>query len=217
MESVCPKRNMEIIELKIMNIFQKTLEKTKDFPTSMIRGEFLYLVSEHITDYSLIEAKIVEIGACHGGLTLKLATIVKDHNLSPAIIVDIWDHNDNQAKLEGRNEESYKNFLNIMNRSNLIDYIKIIKKDSYIAGKENQEKISFIVIDGNHNYENVKKDLSVWLPHVIKNGLILIDDLGPWGTNGGPQQAIHEYMKEHPGKYKIKFAQHTIGLIEKIK
>ena len=64
------------------------------------------------------------------------------------------------------------------------DYVQLLKGYSYdeVRGFED-ESIDFVFIDGEHDYESVKKDIKDWLPKVKKGGVI----------------AGHDYVQIHQG------------------
>lgn len=54
----------------------------------------------------------------------------------------------------------------------------------------------FIYIDGNHNYEFVKRDIELYLPKVKRGGLITGDDyIFRRCPQGGPKRAVAEIME----------------------
>lgn len=63
------------------------------------------------------------------------------------------------------------------------DKIVWIRKMSHIAAEDVKDLLDFVYIDGNHEYEFVKKDNETWYPKVKKGGLI-----------GG-----HDYINDFPG------------------
>ena len=53
------------------------------------------------------------------------------------------------------------------------------------------EIIDFLFLDGDHEYESVKKDIEVWLPKVEKGGMVCFHDYNSWK---GVTQAVDEVM-----------------------
>lgn len=53
--------------------------------------------------------------------------------------------------------------------------------------------IAMLHIDGNHDYAHVVKDISIWEPHVIPGGWVLIDDY-LWVFGDGPKKAGDELL-----------------------
>ena len=54
-------------------------------------------------------------------------------------------------------------------------------------------------IDGNHSYENVKKDVELWTPFLKKDGWLLLDDY-QWAFGDGPFRYGNELIES--GFYK---------------
>ena len=57
--------------------------------------------------------------------------------------------------------------------------------------------IDLLHIDGNHEYESVKKDFETWLPKLQKGGLILIHDILVERQDYGVKQFWEEIAKEY--------------------
>lgn len=62
-----------------------------------------------------------------------------------------------------------------------------------------ERKIDFLIIDGDHSYNGVRRDLDAWLPHVSVNGYIFLHDFNADDTQfagveryPGVQQAVLE-------------------------
>jgi predicted O-methyltransferase YrrM len=71
----------------------------------------------------------------------------------------------------------YENLQNIINSNDLNSLIKLVRNTSENAVNSfEDESINFLHIDGNHNQENVSKDIINYLPKVKRNGYILMDD-----------------------------------------
>lgn len=64
--------------------------------------------------------------------------------------------------------------------------VHYLQGDSSEVGQEWQGKINLLIVDGDHSYEGVKKDLEAWLPHVVVGGYVFLHDWleRPGGFNG---------------------------------
>ena len=60
---------------------------------------------------------------------------------------------------------------------NLTRYASV-QSDSIRLGKEWKKPIDVLFIDGRHTYDYVKKEITVWAPHVKENGFIFFHDYG---------------------------------------
>lgn len=79
--------------------------------------------------------------------------------------------------------------------------------------------LDVLFIDGDHEYEGVRADLSnyVWLR---PGGLILMHDVAeadpgcPWPTPLGPRKALDEFLRETSWKCEIRPRSHGLAVIE---
>ncbi len=67
--------------------------------------------------------------------------------------------------------------------------------------------IDLVFIDGDHNYAQVKKDIQMWLPHIVEGGIICGHDYG-WEKWPGVKQAFDEEMVDFE---RISLTDHLIG------
>lgn len=62
----------------------------------------------------------------------------------------------------------------------------------------------FVYIDGNHNYESVKKDMTIWFPKIKKGGLMAGHDFdGRNITRQDVTEAVKDFSKENNLEYII--------------
>lgn len=54
-------------------------------------------------------------------------------------------------------------------------------------------QIAMLHIDGNHRYDFVRKDVDLWLPHVMDGGWVLLDDY-VWAFGDGPKRVGDELL-----------------------
>lgn len=109
--------------------------------------------------------------------------------------IDPWRHFDNNEFEAGwKQEELDKAYLEAVNR------LKPFKARSILIKKTSDEAINdlsniqadFIYIDGDHTYEQVKKDIGNYLPILKKNHSILA---GHDWQNDGVKKAVLEFFK----------------------
>ncbi|HVK99966.1 MAG TPA: class I SAM-dependent methyltransferase [Dongiaceae bacterium] len=62
--------------------------------------------------------------------------------------------------------------------------------------------IAMLHIDGNHRYDFVRKDIELWLPHVMPGGWVLLDDY-VWAFGDGPKRAGDELLAT--GQFDVVF------------
>lgn len=69
--------------------------------------------------------------------------------------------------------------------------------DSAIVGKHWPVKYDMLLIDGDHRYEAVRKDIELWLPHAKKGAIISLHDYASKSKKpkAGVRQAVDELIK----------------------
>ena len=75
--------------------------------------------------------------------------------------------------------------------------MKLKMKSSDAVNMFEDEAIDFIYIDGNHQYEFVKKDLEDYVPKIKAGGIISGHDYGG-PTTPGVTKAVNEFFKKEP-------------------
>lgn len=198
-------------------IFKDILNETRNFmPNPMIRYEFLDELSPYIPDECIFSGRIIELGANHGGFTIRLAYMAKKYNLKNIIAVDIWDSSHRQANMDNISDESYNIFIQNINNNFVSENIDVIKMDSSKYGNIFNEEIALLFIDADHYYDGVVKDLLAWKNKVMIGGIIYMDDFGPWGGTPGPEGACFDVLLNNRD-FEIIYRNHTFCLIKRIK
>lgn len=136
---------------------------------------------------------IVEIGVLNGQTTKILLENTRAHvyGIDP-IIPDSMDKNliGNEYKINDLLKK-YSNFT-------------FIKDYSFNVIKTWSQKIDYLFIDGDHNYDAVKRDFEEWYPFVKNNGVISLHDSaanrkGPhWWP--GPSKLADELIFSHDSR-----------------
>lgn len=127
---------------------------------------------------------ILEVGSYLGSSACFLALGAK--KLGQRIYcIDTWH---NEGMTEGQ-RDTFSEFRKNTEKFNNIIPLRGKSKD---IGKNFNEKIDLLFIDGEHSYEAVKTDLNVWLPHT-KNGTILI--MHDYGWAEGVIRSVDEIVK----------------------
>ena len=138
---------------------------------------------------------VAEIGTYKG---INAKQILKNLNVRSLYVIDLWD---NYPGYNGYNNKSSKKVYD--------SAIKLLKKEvesgKVIIIRDNSEnaynilknkKFDFIYIDGNHDYNYVKKDVfSFW--SLLKNGGIL-------GGHDIDFTGVLQVVSEFSAKYKLK-------------
>jgi hypothetical protein len=86
------------------------------------------------------------------------------------------------------------------------DFIKHLKRTSASAleGWSSGERLSFVLIDGRHEYEHVTRDVA-WLEHVSPGGFALFHDYGKKmpGSKWGVTAAVHQLLGLHVTRWVV--------------
>jgi predicted O-methyltransferase YrrM len=162
-------------------------------------GALLYMAAKSCT-----EGAIVEIGAWKGKSTIFLAkgskagNNVKIHSIDPHTGAS-------EQKAVDSNIWTYPEFKTNIHALNVDDIIAPIVKTSAEAAKEWDMPIELLFIDGAHEYDLVKQDFELWVPHVIKNGMVLMHDTNPDISLPGPVRVCKEYLFDSGDFYDFKY------------
>jgi predicted O-methyltransferase YrrM len=124
-----------------------------------------------------------EIGVAHGNFSASILAIARPRRLS---LIDPWI---SRPELE---ESVRARFADEIRAGR----VEVIHSTSEAAsGKFADQSLDWLYIDGNHNYEFVRKDLELYFPKVKRGGYIVCDDYhyaGKW--NDGVTRAVDEFM-----------------------
>jgi len=169
-------------------------------------GRLLYAtLSDYVCQNGFTSINILETGTARGFSALCMARALKDQNQEGKILtIDPLPHNvgmywncidDNDG------ERSRAQLLS--NYSNLISsYIWFLEgKSEDILSRLELSRIHFAFLDGGHNYEDVKFEVSYVLPRQKKGDIIFFDDYQE-SYFPGIVKAVKELESE--GAYSIK-------------
>lgn len=120
----------------------------------------------HARIAKICKAGIIEIGVLYGDTS----KIMAEANAQiPVFGIDPLIPDSMNDKLVGNLELIEANTKNVPN-------FKLIKDFSFNVVKNWEHKIDYVFIDGDHNYEAVKKDYEDWLPKLDAGGFISFHD-----------------------------------------
>ncbi|MGF7078030.1 class I SAM-dependent methyltransferase [Mucilaginibacter sp. UYCu711] len=153
-------------------------------------------ITLHKTVKNIQKTRIVcvEIGSYLGASSCFIANAL--NNNSVLYCIDTWE---NDAMIYSKNDDDDSNLIKkntfevfLSNTKNYISKIKMLRGWSYLVVvdlKTLENNIDFIFIDGDHNYDGVKKDWDAYKPLLKKGSLIVLHDTS-WAT--GVNQVIKE-------------------------
>lgn len=145
-----------------------------------IEGWFSYeYIYRDMVQQAVDDSLFVEIGSYKGRSTAFMAVEIINsgkkidfHCIDPMILMSHYVHMPDNEK-EGYNLQEFHNRLLPVQ-----GYYKLQQMTSDEAVNLYQDKsIDFLMIDGDHTYEGVCKDIKNWLPKMREGGLIAGDDV----------------------------------------
>jgi predicted O-methyltransferase YrrM len=172
-----------VFELENINYRLNELEARIDLVEGFLvpgGGEILYLLAyQHMPSPNAV---IVEIGSWKGKSTTWLAFGLKDRNADTKVYaVDTWRGSpEHQQGLAHYSENQlFDEFVNNIRKMEIEDYVVSLRGTSIKRAQEwNREiPIGLLHIDAALEYESVREDFEHWSPMVMKNGIIVFDDV----------------------------------------
>lgn len=140
------------------------------------------------------DAHFVEVGSWKGRSSVYMGVEIFNSNKHIKFdCIDLWEYDSSQNDLQEHMYNGlYETFLN--NIKPLGNTINPIKGKSVECAKSYPDKsIDFVFIDAAHDYENVKADISAWLPKVKPNGIIAGHD---FDSSQGVRDAVKEFFSD---------------------
>jgi len=138
---------------------------------------------------------VVEIGTFAGDSAELFSLVAKKvYTIDPLAWGGIMQVADNYTC------DDVKRYLNdrLAKRTN-IEYIKKYSKDAVVMFEDNS--IDVVYIDGDHEYESVKQDITLWLPKVKVGGLICGHDHNEHPQHAGVIKAVDELLGGYDKHY----------------
>jgi len=131
----------------------------------------------------------VEIGTASGD---NAKCLLKTLSIKKLYLIDPWIEYSEDGKLKNYNKNEQKCRKRL---SQWIDKIVYVKKYSEDAVGYLPDNVDFIYIDGNHQYEFVKKDIELYYPKVKAGGVLGGDDF--CGNFIGVVRAVLEFVDKN--------------------
>lgn len=163
----------------------KRLEEILKVPGMLTRDEVEYLC--RLGRESPGTGVIVEIGSWKGKSTISLALGSMAARSEKVYAVD--PHK--PLAEEGYAEDTEAEFLKNIKEAGVHGHVVPMVMTSAEAARQWNKPIALLWIDGDHRYEQVKRDFLLWEPHVIDGGIIALHDTI---RKQGPKRVLWEYV-----------------------
>ncbi len=137
-------------------------------------GELRYLASIALAFPWSPEALVVEIGS-YSGLTAAFVaeTLAGAGHANPVLSIDPFERVPHTRK---NPQGKYKRYLRTMQERGMEDRCLPLIAYSEHAAPVVPDRIGLLIVDGNHEYESVTRDLALFAPKVLPSGFIFLDD-----------------------------------------
>lgn len=139
----------------------------------LTKNEAMFLYK---TAISLNEYPVVEIGSWKGKSTICLGLGSKDGNRVKIYAIDPHTGSSEHNRWYGK-VDTYDEFITNIKDNTLLDLViplKLISKEAVTLVKE--DKLSFIFVDGAHEYKHVMLDYELWFPKLNEGSFIAFHD-----------------------------------------
>ena len=152
---------------------------------------------------------IIEVGSWKGGSAIQMASVVRRRGWGCAtkiLCVDTWlgtatDLKANRRALRNGFPTVYKEFMHNVMSAGLSSVVVPLPAPAniaakflgYLLDKDEMPTADLVFIDGNHDYDDVKADISNYFPFLSPGGVMFGDDFG-WA---GVKKAVYEFAGRH--------------------
>jgi Methyltransferase domain len=167
------------------------------------------------------QGDVVEIGALAGRSASVLALMARRHRTGAVLVVDSWSASEliqqdsppairddlthswgdvrvpfesfivSLLPIASRNEFNYLSMPSKQAHSIWADQLQA--ESEYFGRVRYRGAISVLHIDANHDYSHVREDCSLWLPHLLPGGWLILDDYF-WLHGSGPRKVGDELL-----------------------
>lgn len=134
----------------------------------------------------------VEIGSFRGKSACYIASAMPEG--SHLYCVDPWQDSEAVREKQYRTDRNFDLFVSNIEACGVSGSVTPIRDFSYNVAKGWDKTISFLYIDGGHEYDEVLQDIDGFLPHVTSGGVVLFDDYSP--AFPGVQKAFGERFEK---------------------
>ena len=157
----------------------KELEDVYDLPGMLTRNEIEYLY--RLAKFNSGKGVIVEIGSRKGLSTVALARGSAAVDGEKVFAIDPHE----PIPEEGYGDNSRDEFLANLRRTQVEDFVVPLVITSEKAAIGWNRPVRLLWIDGDHRYDAVHLDYSLWEPHLVEGGILAMQDPQA-GSKTGP-------------------------------
>ena len=164
------------------------LNKIRHVP-GYLRDDEAWLLFQ-LAQQSTGKGVIVEIGSWKGKSTICLALGSKQEPKSPVYAIDPHVGSSEHQRTFGP-ISTLKAFKKNIKKAEVASLVKMLVISSRKAAQNFSHPVELIFIDGDHNYQAVKRDFLDWSPHLVDGGIIAFHDTFSWP---GPKKVVDKYL-----------------------
>jgi predicted O-methyltransferase YrrM len=178
---------------------------------SLKRGMYYYLLA-----YAGPPGNIIELGSWQGRSTSFLARACKDTGNGVVHAVDWFKGNPGTEHLYGGGDLRAGFDRNISN-AGLDDVVVVHDGDSVELAPEVIDAagdVRMLVVDAEHTYDAVQRELRAYADVVVSGGLVVFDDYSK--RYEGVARAIHEHVDAHPRRYSRMFQDQNLLVMRRL-
>ena len=157
----------------------KELEDVYDLPGMLTRNEIEYLY--RLAKFNSGKGVIVEIGSRKGPSTVALARGSAAVDGEKVFAIDPHE----PIPEDGYGDNSRDEFLANLRRTQVEDFVVPLVMTSEKAAIGWNRPVRLLWIDGDHRYDAVHLDYSLWEPHLVEGGILAMQDPQA-GSKTGP-------------------------------
>jgi hypothetical protein len=134
---------------------------------------------------------ILEIGSYRGRSTVALAAGSRGGSKAPVYALEPHEHFIGiKGGAFGPNDR--RAFFRTLLQTKLFSIVRLLNTTSGVVAPGWDKPIALLFVDGDHRYEAVYSDFSLWRPYLMDDALVIFyDDTGP-----GPSQLIRELLAD---------------------
>lgn len=154
---------------------------------SGIEGRLLYEFARHVNP----AAAVVEIGSWKGKSTIWLAAGAKAGLRARVFAVDPHEG----SSLHSGSESTEGVLRRNLQAAGVSDDVEVLVMSSEVAEERWQGPIGLLWIDGDHEYEGVRRDFELWEKHLVEGAIVALHDTVFWD---GPRRVVSEFLERLP-------------------